>query len=452
MGKKIAFGILLSFFLIGAGFTGEPAVLNLQDSIERALQYNLGVQIARKDLEKVKLEVKKEKASFKPQVNLSAYLQWEGKYNFLEYRPQVDFSTNLSTLWGMDATLGITGEKEESESTEAALSFTLTQKILPIPKLNLSYLSLRKSLLNLDKEKIASEEKIENIKLTVIASFYEILKHQKEYELKKLSLEQAKENLSIVKDKLKKKMASKIDLMDAEIELIKAEEELYQAESSLSQSMMNFKELLKIRPDEEIILQDKTSIEEHLLKIELEEVVKKALENNRQINQQLVTINMRKLDLLSTKSEVSPSLNLLAGYSYNQLGQKEKECRVGIYVEIPLFDGERGKTEIQIAQKELEKEKLNFEKLKQEICAKIRDNFYKLKRLEKRIIFLKLSQEKQKEALEIAKKMFSQGILTPQEVREREISLKQAEIDYLSALADYEIVKTELLKNIGEKI
>ena len=453
MKEKVFLGILLSFFLTGASFAGEPLVLNLQDSIERALNYNLDVQIARIKVEKAKLELKKEKASFKPQANISAYpLQWKGEYSFLEYSPQAGFNASFSTLWGMNATLSVTQQKGEDDKIEGTLSFTITQKILPTPKLASPYLSLRKFLLNLDKEKIASEEEIEDIKLVVVTSFYKILKQQKEYELKKLFFEKAKENLSIVKDKLKRKMASKLDLMDAQIEFIKAQEELYQAESGLSQSMIDFKELLGIKPDEEVVLEDKSSIEDHFIKIKLEDAIKKALENNRQINQQKLTIKMRRFDLLTSKSEVSPSLNLLAGYNYNKQEQKQEEYRIGMYVEIPLLDGGRGETETQIAQKELEKEKLNLEKLKQKISGEIRENFYELKRLEKRLLFLKLSQEKQKEALNIAKKMFSQGALTSQEVREREVSLKQAEIDYLSALGDYEIVKAKLLKSIGEGI
>ncbi|RLE14763.1 hypothetical protein DRJ04_01760 [Candidatus Aerophobetes bacterium] len=453
MGKKVVSGILLSFFLISAGFAAEPVVLSLEDSIQRALKYNLDVQIANMEVKKAKLELKKQEAAFKPQASISASpLQWKGKYSLLEYSPQVGFDTSLSTQWGMDAALSVTGKKEEGEMMEPVVSLTVTQKILPAPELTSSYLSLRKSFLSLKKEELSSEEEIENIKLLVVTSFYKILKQEKECELKKLSLEQAKQNLAIVKDKLRKGIANKIDVMDAEVELIKAEEEFYQAKSSLSQSMIEFKELLGIGQDEEIILEDKPSLKDHLLKIKLEDAIKKAMENNRQISQQKLIVKMRQFDFIMSRSEASASLNLLAGYSYNTMGQNEEEYKVGMFVEIPLLDGGKGKAGIQIAEQELEKEKLNLEKIKQDICRKIRDNFYELKRLEKRVLLLELSREKQKEALDITRKMFSQGAVVSQQIREREISLKQAEIDFLSALADYEVLKAELLKSIGERI
>jgi len=453
MGVKAIFGILLSFVLAIPAFAKEPVVLDLQDSIQRALKYNLNVQIAKMEVERAKLELKKEEATFRPQASISAFpLQWEGEYNLLECSPQAGFDASLSTQWGMDITLSVTGEKGEDERMKPVISLDAVQKILPSPKFTSSYLSLKESFLSLEKEKLASDEEIDSIKLLVVTSFYKILEQEKEYELKKLSLEQAKENLIILKDKLKKRMANKLDVMDAEVELIKAEEELYQAKSSLSQSMIDFKQLLGIGQDEEVVLKDKLSIEDHLLKIELEDAIKKALKNNRQIGQQKLTVKIRQLDLMMSKSEVSPSLNFLAGYNYNKLGQKEEKYRVGLLVEIPVLDGGKGKYGIQIAEQELRKEELNLEKLKQDICGKIRDNFYELKRLEKRVLLLKLSQEKQKEALNITRKMFSKGAVTTQQVREREIFLKQAEIDFLSVLADYEALKAELLKSIGERI
>ncbi|MCD6406421.1 TolC family protein, partial [Candidatus Aerophobetes bacterium] len=140
MKEKVFLGILLSFFLTGASFAGEPLVLNLQDSIERVLNYNLDVQIARIKVEKAKLELKKEKASFKPQANISAYpLQWKGEHSFLEYSPQAGFNASFSTLWGMNATLSVTQQKGEDDKIEGTLSFTITQKILPTPKLASPY-------------------------------------------------------------------------------------------------------------------------------------------------------------------------------------------------------------------------------------------------------------------------------------------------------------------------
>jgi len=165
MGKKVVSGILLSFFLISAGFAAEPVVLSLEDSIQRALKYNLDVQIANMEVKKAKLELKKQEAAFKPQASISASpLQWKGKYSLLEYSPQVGFDTSLSTQWGMDAALSVTGKKEEGEMMEPVVSLTVTQKILPAPELTSSYLSLRKSFLSLKKEELSSEEEIDHSK------------------------------------------------------------------------------------------------------------------------------------------------------------------------------------------------------------------------------------------------------------------------------------------------
>jgi len=100
----------------------------------------------------------------------------------------------------------------------------------------------------------------------------------------------------------------------------------------------------------------------------------------------------------------------------------------------------------------LREAELNLEKLKRDIMAEVRQYFLDLKRMEKSVEFLNLSQEKYRQTLEVTKKMFAKGALTEQELQEKEISFKQAEIDLLSALADYEVAKNKLLKSIGRRL
>jgi len=160
MGKKVAFGILLSFVLTVMSFAKGPTILSLQDSIQRALRYNLDVQIAKMEVEEAKLELKKQEATFKPQASISASpLQWKGKYN-LQYNLQVDFNASFSNQWGTNVTLSASQEKGENERMEGSTSLTVIQKILPAPKLTPFYLSLKKSFLSLKKEELSSEEEM----------------------------------------------------------------------------------------------------------------------------------------------------------------------------------------------------------------------------------------------------------------------------------------------------
>jgi len=246
-------------------------------------------------------------------------------------------------------------------------------------------------------------------------------------------------------------MASELDVLDAETELMAAEETLFQAESTLSQDRMDFKDLLGIPWQEDIVVVFQFPGDFQPLGVTLEEAQKKALENRPQIREQNFQIKLYQLNLTQTRNELSPLLNLSLGYTSEQPGLEE-EYRTSLTLEVPLMDGGKGKAEVKIAQGKLREAELNLEKLKRDIIAEMRGYFLDLKRMEKTVKFLKLSQEKHRQTLEVTKKMFGQGALTEQELQEKEISVKQAEIDLLGTLADYEVARNKLLKSMGERL
>lgn len=453
MRKGACLGILLVLALTCPSFAGEKTVLTLRESIQRALTYNLSVQIARIELKEAHLELDKNKASFKPQASMSASpLGWQGDKELLEYSPSAGLEARLHTQGGTEITLSVTEGMQEAETMKTSLSLGLTQQIIPSPQHHSSLLSLEKSRLSLEQEKLTSEEKIENVKLEVMTIFYQILQQEKERELAEISLQHAEENVRITEDKREKRMANELDVLDAQMQRIKTEEALFQAKSNLSQSMRDLKELVGIDPKTEIVLEDGSTIEYHPLTLKMEDVLEEALENNLQINQQELAVRIHQLDLTLSEANISPSLDIVADYGYNTQGQDKEEYKVGLVAEIPLLDGGEGKANIQIAEQKVRKAKLTLEKLTQDTCAIIREYFYELERMEKKVASLGLSREKERKAFSITEKMLSEGAATSQEVQDRKISSVQAEIDYLQALADYEIAKAELLRSIGREI
>ena len=417
-----------------------------------ALEHNLDLRIARVQLEEAELELDKAEAAFNSQVSLSlSPLQWEGEEMLGEYRPQARLEVSLLTPGGTSYNFNINGQKGENDTMGTSWSASVSQQIIPHPDLDSPSLSLKKSRITLETKRLGFEEEIDDVKQEVMRGFYTILKEEKEWELKQLSLQYAGENLRITNHKLQQGMASELDVLDTETELMAAEEALFQAESTLSQDRMDFKDLLGIPWQEDIVVVFQFPGDFQPLGVTLEEAQKKAIENRPQIKEQNFQIKLYELDLTQTKSELSPLLNLSLGYTSEQPGLKE-EYRTSLTLEVPLMDGGKGETEVKIAQGKLRKAKLNLEKLKRDIMAEVRGYFLDLKRMEKNVKFLELSQEKRRQTLEVTKKMFGQGALTEQELQEKEISVKQAEIDLFGTLADYEVARNKLLKSMGRRL
>jgi len=450
--------VIIVFFLSALAWCQENSIkLTLNESVEQAIKGNLDVKIAETQFQRMESEVTKNEASFKLKANLEAVpANWIGKINNFNYRPEANLSANLLTKNGTTYSFNVEEGEGDGGLKTTLLSLTLTKKILPHPKLNSFYFSLKKSLLNLRRNELSLEEQKNHLKFEVKTSFYNILKQEREIELEKLYLEQAKENLTVVKDKLRKGLSNKLDLLNAQLEVAGAEKSLFQNQNRLKRYLTEFKNLLGIGSWTKVELIEESEYDYEPFEIKLNQAIEEALRNRVEIKQQKLTIQACKLDLALTKSKSSPSLNFSGGYNYSYGGEfplkEREEYKASLTFEIPLLDGGEGRAEIREAKENLRESELNLEKLKRNIITEIQDYFLDLQEKEKQIEFLKLSKEKYQIDLSIAKEMFYSGSITKDELREKEIAFKQAQIDLLNALLDHEIAKSRLLKSIGEEL
>jgi len=444
--------VSLLFLLSSSVWPAEKSIkLTLSESIKQALEGNLEIRIAETQLQEVESRVAQSKSSFQPKLNLKlAPATWAGKLDSLGYEPQAGLSASLLTKEGTNYSLKLEQEKREDKKISTNWSFILNQKILPSPGVDPSYLALEKSLLDLEQKKLTLEEEKNRLILKVTVNFYDILKREKEIELKKLYLKQVREDLLIVKDKLENQLASELDLLDAQVKVANAEEAVLQAKDELFQYSGEFKDLLGINQEIQIELIAESHYEPEPLELNLEEAVKEALVNRLEIKREKLTIKQTELDLALVKSKRLPSLNLSGGYNYTEL--EEGEYEVSLIFQVPLVDGGESKAEIETAESKLKEAYLNLEKLKRDIRAEVRNRFFDLQRGLRKIELLRLSQKRYKKDLEIARRRFSGGSITENELKEKEINFKQAEISLLEALLDYETARATFLKSIGKKL
>lgn len=440
------------FLLSSPAWSAQPSVkLTLSESIKQALDHNLDIRIAEIQHQKMESEIAQTKASFNPKLSLElAPATWAGKLDSLDYEPQAGLTASLLTKGGTTYSLNLEQEKGEDERINTSWSLILTQKILPHPRVDPSYLVLEKSLLDLRQKKLLLEEEKNRLKLKVTVNFYDILKRQRKIELKRLFLKQAREDLLVVKDKVENQLASELDLLNTQMEVANAEEAVFQSQDDLFQYSGEFKDLLGIDPETEIEWIAESDYEPEPLELNLEEAVREALANRLEIKREKLTIEQGQLDLALVKSRRSLSLNLSGGYSYTELEKEEYEA--SLIFQIPLVDGGEGKAEIETAKTRLKEAYLNLEKLKRDIRAEVRNCFFDFQRKVRKIELLRFSEKRYEKDLEIARRRFSGGSITENELREKEIDFKQAQIDLLDALLDYETARSTFLKSLGRKL
>ncbi len=463
MKMRVVFLALGSLLVLSspAGSSEELVRLTLTESIKQALEGNLDIKIAQSQLHKTESQIAQREASFKPKLSVELDpATLAGPLDSLNYEPQAHLSASLLTKAGTtyrltlehDYSYSLSPEEDEGrdERINTSLSFTLTQKILPYPRVDASYLALEKSLVNLRQKTLALEEEKNRLRLKVTANFYDILKRQREIELKNLYLEQVGKDLLVIKDKVDNQSASELDLLNAQIQVGNAQETVFQSQEDLRRYSRNFKDLLGIDPETQIEWVAESHYEPEPVDLTLEEALREALANRGEIERQTLSIKQGELDLALAKSKISPSLNLSGGYSYTET--KKGEYRASLIFQIPLTDGGAGRAEIEEASSGLKESHLNLEKLKRDTGTEVENYFFDLERRARKIELSILSEKRYEKDLEIARRRFSGGSITENELREKEIDFKGAEIDLLDAILDYETVRWTFLKSLGREL
>jgi len=281
--------------------------------------------------------------------------------------------------------------------------------------LRTSIITLKNAELNFKRARDAFEEKKKQLALEEITNrYFEVLKYQREVQIEKISVEQSKENLEMVKNKFSLGDASELDVMQAEVGFSQAQLGLTRAENGLTLARMNLNYVLRLPLDLPVKLTDTFSLE--TLEITLEDSIQKALKNRYEIIGARDSLEFAKLKLSLKQNQYT-----------SEIEQKKAEI-------------------------ELKKEKVNLEQLMEMIPLEITGSFFSLKEKETHAHITKKQAEEKEESYRIAQAQYKAGLITTADLLDSQIKLTQANINALEALFGANLAKRQFIKALGGKL
>jgi outer membrane protein TolC len=277
-----------------------------------------------------------------------------------------------------------------------------------------------------------------------------------------------KQQIGRIKDLISVQKGTKVDLLRTEVRLANLEQRLLQEENTLLIQQRVLDNLMGVKEREKPIL-----IEGQLILIPLdvktEEILPRALS--------------RREDYLATKSETEaqerrveiarggrwPTLSLkgLYGLRYapspipiptnikpdaRGLDNPHSVGSVGLFVDIPLFEGGQINARIQEEQAKLAIQRERLRKLALQIRLEVETAGANVNSIRQRIITTEKSVEQAKESFDIEKDKYMLGKSTITDVLDIQGALLEAQSIYYRALADHEAAKAQLRLATGEKL
>ncbi|KAA0210819.1 MAG: TolC family protein [Ignavibacteriaceae bacterium] len=301
-----------------------------------------------------------------------------------------------------------------------------------------------------------SETNVKNIKNSVIAqvkkSFYATLLAKEIVEVNKQSLENSKNNLSVVESRYKNGIATEFDYLRAKVQVENIKPAVEKSISDLNVSKLRLKDLIGLREEDEIEITGNLEYDSSEIFRSTEEILNSIISNNSG----LIALDLnRKINLELVRVNEANYLPKLAIFGQYQLSASENDNNsitnwkfnnaviggLALSWDLNIFRTQKVVSQSLIDVRINEEQ---IENLRNKLRLSGESIILRLENARSRIIAQEENVKLAQRGLDLANISFREGILNQLDVLNAELQLSQSKLAYLQAVYDYQIAKTEL--------
>lgn len=290
----------------------------------------------------------------------------------------------------------------------------------------------------------------QQVKVDTIIAYLNVLQYQNLLTVKQNSVHNLKEHMNSVQIQYDAGAVDKSHILRAEVELGNAQQDFVKAQHNCDVAIIKLKKVLGLPQISQIRLKDQLEYEE--FSRSAESCLQVAMEHRLDLKQSQACVESAEEGIKLAKSQSLPQVSLNGDIDLNDYlfpGLKNGNWSIGLVVSMNVFDSGVTKAKVKTSEIGLFKAKEKVVQATEAIAAEVSEAYSNLLEAEKRV---KMSQNlvgKAEECYKIAGIRYKEGAGTYLEVIDAQLSLSQAQSNYVQALYDYNISKVALNKSMG---
>jgi outer membrane protein TolC len=423
--------------LATAGWAQEaPAPLTLEESIQIALERNLQLRSAFEDVKGSEFKTKAARSDFFP--------LWTGDYSYTRYSDPVALGVRRVAGFGGIETAGQTRDLYN-------FSTTLGQPLFTGGLLSSTY---RLEQLGIDISKSNVEALKRDLILSVREGYFNILRFEKFVDVATQAVKQFEAQLEVAQAFFDVGLVAKNDVLQAEVRLANARQALVSAENNLALSKSSFNTLLRRDINSPLSVVDILGYQPFPLKFD--EALGEALLQRPEIRASELSIGQAKEAVKIAQSEYWPTLSLAGNYVrgsdafYLNGDLRDERWTIEGVATFTIFNWGKtyykvGESKVRVNQAENSKNQLI-----DSIVLEVKQAYLEMLRAEKNVGVSEKSIEQAEENLRMNEERYKYQVATATDVLDAVVLLAQARVNYVSALADFNIAKAALDRAMGK--
>jgi outer membrane protein TolC len=452
---------LLSFFANSA--IAQELNLKLEDAINLALENNREISSAILDVKKANAAVREAYGYALPSVDISA------SFNHFLQKP-VMFFPDFEALLG-NSVYGVLFNENllpRDNSKFKPIQFTKQSFVLAnsfSTKAQVSQVLFNSTVLEgigasaiylqLSKENVFN--KVTQTILNVKKAFYSSLLTKELAAIMEASLQNAQNNLNNIKALKKQGIVSEYDSLQVEVMVENLKPMVLQLNNAYKASLDGLKLAIGIDPKTEISIAGSIEYQDKY-NMDVESLIKTAFANNYTIKTLELKKKVDEAFVNVERSNLYPSLFAFGSFEFAGSSDDLKfdtynSSVVGIGLSINLFQGNRTNQRIQQSKIAVEQTNLAMNSFKDMIAFQLRTIYNDLNRIRTSIESQKSNVTLAEKAYNISLVRYKEGTGTQLEIQNSELALRQAKINLLQSVYDYNIAIIQienLLGNVNE--
>ena len=455
--------ILVFLAAFGASSAVAQEVMTLEKALEVAFEHSPSLIQSKLSLEQQQLNLKAQNASLKSQFSLDVNpFNYTRNNQYDSYNAKWYSSENMSS----SASLGITqpikwtdgtvslyndfswqdASNQTSNQKSTSFNHNLSLRIeQPIFTYNRTKMELKELEYALENSKLSYAMQELSIERQVTQQFYSVYQQQKNLSTARDEYNNQKQNYDIIKNKVDAGLVAREELFQAEVNLATSESAVYTAEINYENAKDNFKILLGIDLNEDVMVLPNTEIT--TVNVNATQAVDYALKQRMELRQHQITLEQDLFSIIRAKSENEFKGSITARIGLDALGDKPGNMysnptdneQIGISLNIPIFDWGSRKARVRSSELAMESDQINLDEEKKNITLEVRQICRNLPTLIRQIEIKRQNIENAEHTYEINLEKYRNGNLTGMELQQYQNQLTSAKQEYTNAIIDYKI-------------
>jgi outer membrane protein TolC len=304
------------------------------------------------------------------------------------------------------------------------------------------------------KDRDASGEDLRDtsslIAFNVKSAYYGLLRAEKSRDVLKETVALFEKQLDLAREFYEAGERSKFDVTNAEVELSNTKLNLIRAENALRLARVTLNNAMGVPDAPEYTIEDTLSFQK--FPILFEEARDRAFLNRPDIRSLAAKRESAEGSLQLARKGHLPTLSGNANYwrSGDNYPPTQDNWSVGVTLTIPFFSGFLTTHQVGEAMENLSVVKAKEEAVRQNVLLTVQQAYIKLLEAEERVGVAELTVKQAKENYDLAHGRYEEGVGIAIEETNALVSLSNARMNVVAALADYKVAEAELQRAMGE--